>query len=169
MVSIDEMRNDDRFFINEYTLQYMFKRNVLKYQMVRIPVGKIHRYLDKQVYSLYKTDPYRYLDNPEDPEIKEQYEVYCNRAKGDNPDRSEELYNQLMENFGDNYDPKKGVIVIDQLNYIVEGQHRCCILLKKFGEDYPIDVLKIKYADYGVRAYVLNTVYLIKRALHIDC
>ena len=23
---------------------------------------KIHRYLDKQVYSLYKTDPYRYLD-----------------------------------------------------------------------------------------------------------
>lgn len=169
MVQKDNLRNDTRFYINETTLECLTRSPIKRYKLLELEVGRIHRYLDNSVYSLYKTDPYQFLAHMDEPDAQKQYQKYCNRAMSDNPDRSESLFRNLIDGFGKNYDPQKGIIVIDQLNCVVEGQHRCCILLKKYGEAHKITVLRLVYSNYSIRVYMLNMLYELKRLLRLDC
>lgn len=165
-----KIKADDRFYINDISLNYIFRRNVVGYKLIEIPVGKIRRYYDKKVFSLYKTDPYRYLNDPFDSKTSLEYEKYCVNNCEDNPERSIDTFHKLSSDFTTNrYDITKGIIVVDQYNFIMDGQHRACILLKQYGEYYRIQVLKIRLADYGVKTPILNTIYNVKRILRIDC
>lgn len=38
-----------------------------------------------------------------------------------------------------------GGVFLNQFNIVQEGQHRCCILLKYYGADYIIKVVKLYY------------------------
>ena len=63
-------------------------------------VGKIRRHLDGKVFSLYKTDVYRYLSD-ESEAAKEKYKEYAAAPfnQADNPNRSPEEYDKLIKNF----------------------------------------------------------------------
>ena len=55
------------------------------------------------------------------------------------PERFDELCASMRE-----YDPKSMPVVLGPRNIIQDGQHRSCILLKRFGPDHLIDVLRIE-------------------------
>ncbi len=84
---------------------------------------------------------------------KKAYEKY-NKFKNDtyakdsihSNERFSSLINQLNKK---HYNPKY-VIVVNGHNTIMDGQHRACWLLNKYGPDYEIQVIKI-YGDIEVR------------------
>ena len=167
MTVVEQIKNDKRFYVNPITLSLMEKRDIRSYEVVQIPVGKIRRHLDGKVFSLYKTDVYRYLAD-ESEAAKKKYKEYAAAPfnQEDNPNRSPEEYDKLITNFTkEEYDIHKGIIIINQYNCIMDGQHRCCIMLKEHGEDHIITVLRVKYGDYPLigRISINNFLYNIKR------
>lgn len=133
-------------------------------------MGKIRRYLDGKVFSLDKTVPYIFLENQKDAKEQERYKRYCVRAKVDNPDRSLEHYINLINSM-DEYSLEVSPILVDQNYCIIDGQHRACIMLYRYGEKYCIKVLKIQFGDlkyFGLGEKYKNYIYNIKRAIGVD-
>ena len=144
----EQMERDDRFDINPITMDSLFGcRTIYKYKLKKIEIGKIRRFENKKISMLQETDTYRYLEDPESEENQMAYEEYCKQGKNlkDNPNRSQDTFMSLKDTFEEEkYDPKKGIIVINQYNCIVDGFHRSCIFLKKYGPQYQVEVLQIK-------------------------
>ena len=164
MKNIQSIKFDKRFYINELDLERIKKRKISKYEFIEIPVGRVRRYLDGKIFDLYHTDAYKLLDNPNNKETQKNYEEYCKNYCYEYENRGRENFKNLANSIRANeYDPLKGVIVVDQLYIIADGQHRCCILLNKFGPKYKIKVLKIKYNDIGIKTYIRNFAYNIKQ------
>lgn len=143
MITREQIKNDDRFYIDDWNLERITNRPVISYEIVEIPVGKVRRYYKDRIMPLTETDVYKYMDGSK--ESAEQYDRYCGECVG-NANRGKAQFDELIDSFdGDSYDLKKGAIFVNQLNIIVEGQHRCCVLLKKYGKDYKIKVVRMKY------------------------
>lgn len=54
------------------------------------------------------------------------------------------LINSIRQN---NFNPKK-LPIINSDNIILDGQHRCCILMHKYGGEHKIPILKINYTNF---------------------
>ena len=175
MLSKEELSTDARFFVNPITLDEIFRRFnhcIEKYDLTCIKVGKLRRTLEGRLSPMYKTEPFLFIRNPENKEIREMYEKYCELpdARKDNPERSVEYYKNFICKFTSEYDVKKGIVVIDQYNRIQDGLHRSCILLKNMGPNYEIQVLRI-FPHYSLRTRfkLLRQMYWydLKHFLHI--
>lgn len=172
MVSKQEIENDDRFFINNVTLTDIFRRvDIKRYKLREVNIGRLRHNYGK-LMAIYETIPYKYLDNPTNEKCIKDYSEYCkiSDVKKDNPDRSINCYNSLMNRFSDDvYDIKKGAIVIDQFYRIQDGVHRSCILYKKFGKDYKVQVLQIvtkqgfyRWIKSIIRMFLFDVQHLLK-------
>ena len=79
---------------------------------------------------------------------------------------TEERFNKLIKSINEKgYISKYPLVIKADDNSIMDGQHRACILLNKYGKDYEIEVLKISfiYLDFSrLRAFSSN-VYEIKK------
>lgn len=147
MITFEEITNNNQWYITPFDAKNLVADGkIYSYNFCEIELGKIRRWKNKKFTTLKETVNYKFLSNQNSKQALDEYIKYCkdpvNRA--DNPDRSPEifinLYKQLLQ---DGYDPKKGVIVIDQYNSIVIGLHRACSMLLIHGEDFKIPVLKI--------------------------
>ncbi len=160
----EKLLKDKRFYINPYDFERIIKRKIISYSFIEIPVGKIRRYLDGKIFDLYDTDAYKLLDNPKSKKVQQQYDKYCEEYCYEYEKRSKEKFKKLVVDIiKEEYDPQKGVIVVDQLYIIADGQHRACILLKNYGPDYKIKVLKINCIDIGIKTYIRNFIYDLKK------
>lgn len=157
------LKSNEEFFINDNDLKRIEKKKIKDYKIVEIPVGRIRRYLDGKLFDLYHTDAYRLLSNPKEESIRDNYEKYCKKYCYEYENRSEQRFLDLYNDLGnEDYNPQKGIIVVDQLYIIADGQHRSCILLKKYGPKHKIKVLKIICGDIGIKTYIRNFIYNIK-------
>ncbi len=132
---------DDKRFTLDYDFFYrvLEMRPVAKYAVVKVPLGSLTRYwYDGKLYPLQKCPPYRYLCG--DREVYEQYCVQNKAVTGFemSPERFEALCESMVK-----YDPKSMPVVFGPHNIVEDGQHRTCILLKKYGPDHVISVLRI--------------------------
>ena len=115
------------------------------FSLTRIKVGNIKREWNGKVYSLTECSPYKYLQT-RDEKIYQKYVqkhidmgfVGTNTAWNIQPFL--DLEKSILKN---GYDPTKSVIVINQDNIILDGQHRSCVLLYKYGPDYEIPVVQV--------------------------
>ena len=164
MVSIEQLRNDNRFYIDDFNLNRIYKHNIVKYTVKKINIGSIIRIYRGKIIELYQTDVYKYLSGKDDDKVS--YDSYCERINMSR--RSPEEYDKLISVFKKTpYDIKKGAVVVDNNNVILEGQHRCCIMLKMFGPDYVIDVVQlIKKKPYSPLVYLRLLVFKFKRKLN---
>lgn len=63
-------------------------------------------------------------------------------------DMSEAKYKNLINSIRqNNFNPKK-LPIINSDNIILDGQHRCCILMHKYGGEHKIPILKINYTNF---------------------
>jgi hypothetical protein len=58
------------------------------------------------------------------------------------------------------YDTKKGIIIIGIDNKIINGNHRYCLLLEKYGEEHEIVVHKI-FITYDIINIITTTIAIM--------
>lgn len=134
--------DDKRFELDDEFVYFSLEhRLVRKYELVDIPLKDIRRrWADKDI-PLAECPPYRYLVTG-DPQV---YEDYCSRNKlyFDLDIMSRERFDELIASIEQNGFDKRNVVVVNGQNIIMDGQHRCCYMLYKYGEDYKIPCLRI--------------------------
>ncbi len=162
MVTKEAIKADDRFYIDDWNLERITKRKIISYRVETIPVGNIWRLIEGKIIPLRETDVYKYLDG--DEIARKKYEAYCNSELCQGNDaRSVRAYESLISLLrSEMYDMERGAIFVDQLNIILEGQHRSCILLKEFGPDYRIPVVKVQYEGLYIRTRLKKIIAYIK-------
>ena len=141
LLPIETLGSDKRFYIEEKDVRRICA-NLYGggYSVVFVYVGSILRFLDGKITTLYETDVYPYLSRTD--EGKNKYLKYCETYPS--YFRNETNYKNLIDEMKEqNYDIKKGAIVIDDNNFILDGQHRSCILLNKYGPFHKVQVVKI--------------------------
>ena len=156
-ITKDELKQDDSFFIDDRNINRLLNDHpVRKYRIKYIKVGMILRKLSQEfrVVPLCYTNVYRYLEGGE--EGKKAYDEFikiCNYS----PLRSEEIYNNLIQQIENaDYDIKRGAIVVDQYNLILDGMHRSSILLHKYGANHRIQVVQF-YNEYHLGPILILT------------
>ena len=136
---------DDRFFIDKFNYNRIFADlPVKKYEIASIRLGDILMHIEGKNYHLQDTAAYQYLSNTE--EATTQYDAYCDKYGKKNKNRSKKSYDDLIEQFED-YDIKKGAIFVNQYNMLLDGQHRSCLMLKKYGPDHVVEVVRVYIAE----------------------
>jgi acetyltransferase-like isoleucine patch superfamily enzyme len=136
--------SDKRFCINTQVPDRLFKGNISSYEIVEIPLKNLWCYQGERLMRVNETNIYKFLDEPENSRFF--YKLYCTKyPSGNSNDTNYNSLTQQLDNI--DYDITKGAIVINQLEIILDGQYRCSILLKKYGPDFKIKVVKIKYCN----------------------
>lgn len=92
MVSIEQLRNDKRFYIDDFNLNRIYKQNIVKYTVKKINIGSIIRIYRGKIIELYQTDVYKYLSGKDDDKVS--YDSYCERINMSR--RSPEEYDKLI-------------------------------------------------------------------------
>lgn len=132
---------DDRFKIDyDFFYRVLEMRRIRRYEVVRVALGSIRRaWVDGRLYPLSECAPYKYLNGDADA-----YAEYCSTNRlYTGFEMSAQRFDSLCRDM-ETYDPKSMPVVRGKRNIIIDGQHRSCILLNKFGPDHLIDVLRIE-------------------------
>jgi hypothetical protein len=160
MVSMEMLKNDSRFYIDDFNLKRIYSKKIISYSIKKIKVGDIIRYYEGKMYSLHNSVVYKFLES--DMKDVELYRKYCEK-NSENPNRTLEAFQCLVYKLTqEKYDITKGAIFIDNFNIIMEGQHRSCFLMWKYGPEYEVDVVKIKMR-FRVRTTIKYILYRIKK------
>lgn len=124
-----------------------------KYELTELPLSEIKRHWLDDIIPLRECHPYRYLVTG-DPKIYQEYCMLNKRYYGLNimsADRFDSLISSIEEK---GYD-ENSIVVVNQDNILKDGQHRCCYLLYKYGEDYKIPVLRCyEYGGSGLKPLI---------------
>ena len=101
-------------------------------------LGDIHRrWFDGRILTLDECEPFKYLNGD-----TQAYEAYCEENKALSGFAMDSCrFDQLVSDM-EEYDPLSMPVVMGPNNIIFDGQHRSCILLKKYGPDHVIQVLR---------------------------
>lgn len=135
-----QLLNDNRFVIDdEFFFRILDNREMLGYSLEKIPLKNIIRVWNGEKLSLKDCAPYKYLMGDETV-----YKEYCDYHRDMNlPLMTPDRYETLIKSIGESGFNEKSVIVINQDNVLLDGQHRACYLMYKYGEDYEANILKI--------------------------
>jgi len=132
--------DDPRFELdNDAFYRCLETRPIFDYEVVEIRVGDIRRlWRDARLYRLADCAPYRYLNG--DVAV---YDDYCREnEEWSGFKMSKERFDDLIGKMSA-YDERQMPVVLGRHNIIVDGQHRSCVLLKRFGASHRIRVLRI--------------------------
>ena len=138
---------DNRFVLeDEFVYRGIESKKIKRYAIEEMRLGDIKRHwFDGKIYKLTECAPYRYLQGDFDG-----YSEYCAYHQEHNlPAMSLERFNTLISSIEEKGFDDRYIIVVNEENVIMDGQHRSCVLLNKYGEDHMIKVLKI-YIDKQV-------------------
>ena len=139
--------DDDRFTLDdEFVFFSLEHRLVKKYELVDIRLGDIKRRWRTRDIPLSECMPYRYLVTG-DPKIYEEY-MRQNQQYYKLDIMSRERFDALIESIETNGFTDENVVVVNEDNVIMDGQHRCCYMMYKYGEDYRIPCLRLYSTDY---------------------
>jgi hypothetical protein len=131
----------------------------------------IHEKEGWRAHKIYNSPSFAYLEGDE-----KSYEDYCQFMDklGMNPaNHSIEKYRTLIKRIESGRE--HNLIVVNFKNEIIDGQHRACLMLKRFGPDHKVRVLRVfspeeKWARYGfwnyLRVYFLSLTTFGKKRQH---
>lgn len=134
------MLEDDRFELDpEFVYRVLERVPAFSYEVAEIPVGEIRRvWTDGRSLPLAACAPYRYLEGDGDG-----YDRYCaENAKASGFEMSRTRFEALRQSMA-TFDPRRMPVVYGDCNVILDGQHRSCILLKRFGPAHRVKVVRI--------------------------
>lgn len=143
-VSALRLLDDSRFELDdEYVYRALEFARVGRYEVAEVRLGDIRRvWFDLRAYRLDECSPYKYLTGD-----KDAYERYCREnSKRSRFQMSRERFDALRQSMAE-FDGRHLPVVFGNGNIIVDGQHRCCILLHRFGPEHRIKVVRLFAAD----------------------
>ena len=135
-----QLLDDPRFDLDDEFMYRAFEfAQIGGYEVVEIRLGDIRRvWYDMRAYRLNECSPYRYLGGD-----ARAYEDYCKaNSRQSFFVMSRARFDALIGSMGE-FNPRRMPVVLGKRNVILDGQHRCCILLKRFGPDYRIKVVRV--------------------------
>ena len=138
--SVSSLLEDARFDLDPDFVYLRLEFGMIAgYEVAEVRLGDIRRIgPDNRLMSLEDCEPYRYLEGN-----GEQYDRYCRENIARSPFRmSRDRFDRLVKSM-ENYDPRKMPIVFGKRNIVLDGQHRSCVLLKRFGPDHVIRVVRL--------------------------
>ena len=137
----DRLIADERFMLNnEFVYRSIEPKKIMGYELTTLRLGDIRRrWFDGRVHSLKWCAPYRYLMG--DVKAYERYSRY-HLARNLFP-MTRERFDELIRSMEQNGYDERYILVVDRDNVIVDGQHRACCLLKLYGEDHRVKVLRV--------------------------
>lgn len=138
-VSALRLLDDDRFSLDfDYFYKALEMVPVFSYGIKPMRLGDIRRYWDGKYYHFQDCPPYAYLKGN-----VERYEEYTEaNFKEKGFEMSRERFDNLIKSLEENgLDEKQLPVVCAYDDTIWDGQHRCCWLIAKYGEDTVVPVL----------------------------
>lgn len=142
---------ESKYIFNNDFIYFDIEMSFIKeYKVEEILLKDINRELEGNIYKLKDCSPYKYLEGN-----KKRYQQYCDyHQKNSIANMSINRYEKLIHSINENgYDERFIICLNGNNNVIVDGQHRACYLLYKYGDNFKINVLKLYYISYD-----LNTV-----------
>ncbi len=115
-------------------------------EIVKVPLKDIRRKWNGKLYPLTQCSPFKYLQTRD----KGIYADYIQKhidlgALPADADRTPERFENLEKSMNEKgYNPALCIVVLNKDNVIIDGQHRCCILLYKYGGDYKVTAIREK-------------------------
>ena len=157
------------FYIDSFNLDRIFKEDsFLSYKIKIISVGRIIMPYPGAYIKVGESPVYQFLNG--NHESEEKYKLYCKKYGKFNPNRTVDNYKELINDFSlEDYDIKKGVIIVNQANVLLDGQHRSCLILKKYGKNHKIQVLEITDKDctFHTRIRIMKDLIMHKKITEI--
>lgn len=140
---------DPRFRVeDEFAFFSLEHRLIRKYELVDVRLGDIRRVWRGTALPLWECMPYKYLVTG-DPSVYEEY--MRQNAKYYKLDiMSKERFDALIRSMDENGFTGQTSVVVDGRNVLLDGQHRCCYLLYKHGEDFKIPCVRVYEAGSWV-------------------
>lgn len=133
--------DDERFDIDaDFFYKTLELRKIKAYTLEKIKIGDIKRkWIDGKLYNLSECAPFLYLSGN-----KEAYQEYC-QINGETSkfDMSEDRFDNLIKSMENGFDERKVPVIHGPNNILMDGQHRLCYLLKKYGENHEVTCLHI--------------------------
>lgn len=149
-------------FSEEFALRCLEYSSIRSWEFEQIKTGDLISVqpTDLKAYHLKELEPYRYLKTGD----REAYIRYCeNGRRSDFLNLSEEefhavirevacdRFDELIKDMEQNgYDRTRPIIIEKATNRILDGTHRACWLLYKYGKDTQIDVLTLDIIHYDL-------------------
>jgi hypothetical protein len=133
--------DDDRFILDyDFFYKTLEQKLIADYRIEKIKLKNIRRHWQGKFYRLKDVSPYAYLLGD-----KERYEKYCEKnAKISQFQMTAERFDDLIYSIAINgFNPLQMPVIHGKDNVIWDGQHRCCYLLLKYGENHEIKVLHL--------------------------
>lgn len=142
--------NSTKYNITDDFAFFFLEGNFIdKVEIKEMKIKNIKRDWYGKIYSLKECSPYKYLEG----DIA-AYKKYVEFHKENNlPIMTLTRFNTLIENIKKNgYDRQYPIIVDYYNNTVLDGQHRCCILLKLYGENFIVPVIKISFLNINLES-----------------
>ena len=144
--SPEKLWNDTRFNLDDEFVYFSLElKKIARYELINLPLRDIRRQWLRKPIRLKDCLPYKYLVTG-DPKI---YDEYCklNKRYYNLDIMSQERFDTLIQSMEENTFDERNVIVVNQHNVLLDGQHRCCYMLYKYGEECTVPALRIYLAD----------------------
>lgn len=140
-VSAIRLLTDSRFKLDyDFFYKVLEMRRIKTYKLENIRLGDIRREWEGKLLKLSECHPYRYLLG----EIDTYQEYVDSNKNATGFDMSINRFESLRSAIQQDFD-SKSVPVLNSNNILLDGQHRCCIMLHEKGEDYMIPCIKLYY------------------------
>lgn len=137
---------DPRFRLDdEFVFFSLEHRNVWKYELADVRLGDIRRIWRRTVIPLSECMPYKYLVTG-DPAVYEEY-ARQNKRYYRLDIMSRERFDALVRSMDGKGFDREHPVVLDGRNVILDGQHRCCYMLWKHGDDFKIPCVRVVEAS----------------------
>lgn len=152
----DRMYEDDRFHVDGNLMRTIFRfPPVVSWDVEKVRLCDIKRFWEGEIISLYASPAYSFAAHGDLQGYREYVSVHWLDAgaqsrltreqieKGidDDVSRFRETIRQMKST---DYDIRKGAVVLDSNNVILDGVHRTCALLCRYGPEHEIAVLRVR-------------------------
>ena len=161
IITFEDFKNDSRFYIDDFNAKRIFDNNIKRVKVVNIKLKKINMFIDGKYIFLPYFPVYNAFN--ENEEFIKEYELYCIKYRNENinPNRNVEGLKKLKEEMNNQeYNIKKGAIVLNEFNSLLDGQHRCCILFRRYGENKKVSVVKVLHKNSSILIKFKTLIYL---------
>lgn len=133
---------DPRFRVeDEFAFFSLEHRLIKKYELVDVRLGDIRRVWRATALPLWECMPYKYLVTG-DPAVYEEY-MRQNAKYYQLNIMSRERFDALIRSMDEKGFTGQTAVVLSGRNVLLDGQHRCCYLLYKHGEDFKIPCVRV--------------------------
>lgn len=138
---------DDEWFF------WQMDNKLIKYKYDDIRFDEMMYDAGNKIIPMTDGAPYRYIHDGD----AAGYEEYCKLHEAAGlPLMTKDRFDHLIESIRKNgYDERK-IIVVDENNILLDGQHRACVLADQFGVDSSVRVLKIWDVKKMIRRFLLH-------------